>query len=92
MEVQEQDIDALRLEMQQLRTDFSAMGRTLKDIAGNVSNDAYARFRDNADRARLRAEDAAERVTHNIEERPFASVLVALAMGVVLGLVFSRQR
>jgi ElaB/YqjD/DUF883 family membrane-anchored ribosome-binding protein len=96
MEVQEQvattDIEALRLEIQQLRTDFSTMGRTLKDIAGNVSSDAYARFRDNADRAKLRAEQAADTVTHNIEERPLASVLVALAVGVMLGLVFSRQR
>ena len=34
-EVAVKDVEGLRLEMQQLRADFSAMSRTLKDIAGD---------------------------------------------------------
>ena len=40
----------------------------------------------------MQAEHAAETVTHGIEERPFTSVLVAFAVGVVLGVLFGRPR
>ena len=91
-EVPVKDVEALRLEMQQLRADFSAMSRTLKDIAGDVGSDAYARVRERAGKAKAQAERAAETVTHGIEERPFTSVLVAFAVGVVLGVLFGRPR
>lgn len=86
------DMEALRLEMQQLRTDFSAMGKTLRDMAGNVGTDAYARMRDGAEKAKVRAEHAADTVTQSIEERPLTSVVVAFALGLVMGVVFGRQR
>jgi ElaB/YqjD/DUF883 family membrane-anchored ribosome-binding protein len=86
------DMEALRLEMQQLRTDFSAMGKTLRDMAGNVGNDAYARMRDSAEKAKVRAGHAADTMTQSIEERPLTSVVVAFALGLVMGVVFGRQR
>lgn len=86
------DMEALRLEMQQLRTDFSAMGKTLRDMAGTVGTDAYARMRDGAEKAKVRAGQAADTVTQSIEERPLTSVVVAFALGLVMGVVFGRQR
>jgi ElaB/YqjD/DUF883 family membrane-anchored ribosome-binding protein len=91
-DVANKDIEALRVEMQQMRNDFSSMARTIKDIAGDAGTDAYARMREGAEKARERAEHAAETVTHSIEDRPFTSVLVAFAIGLLMGLVFGRAR
>lgn len=86
------DVETLRTEMQQLRSDFSAMTKTLKEMANGVGNEAYSRLRENAGKARERAGEAADTVTHSIEERPFTSVLVSFAIGLVLGLLVGRQR
>lgn len=86
------DIETLRQEMQQLRSDFAALTRTIKDIAGDVGSDAYARLRDRAGKARAQAEHAAETVGQSIEERPFVSMCVAFAVGLLMGLLFGRQR
>ncbi|MBK8209871.1 MAG: hypothetical protein IPK78_07660 [Rhodospirillales bacterium] len=86
------DVEALRQEMAQLRNDFSAMTQTLKDIAGDAGSEAYARVRERAGQARVQAEKAADQVTHSIEERPFTSVLVAFALGLLMGVLFGRQR
>lgn len=86
------DVEALRQEMARLRADFGAMTKTLKDIAGEAGLEAYARVRDRAGKARLQAEKAADQVTQSIEERPFTSVLLAFALGLLMGVLFGRQR
>lgn len=91
-ELTAKDVQALRLELQQLRNDFAAMGRTLSDIAGHFGDDAYQRVRHGAERARAQAEKAAETVTHTIEERPFTSVVTAFVVGLLMGVLFGRQR
>ncbi len=91
-ELPSKDVEALRQEMAKLRTDFSAMTKTLKDIAGEAGSDAYAKMRERADKARIQAEKAADQVTHSIEERPFTSVVLAFALGFLMGVLFGRQR
>jgi ElaB/YqjD/DUF883 family membrane-anchored ribosome-binding protein len=91
-DVTNKDMEALRHEMAQLRNDFSAMTRTLKDLAGDAGSEAYARMQEGAEQARQRAERAANQVSHSIEERPFTSVLVAFAVGLLMGILFGRQR
>ena len=91
-EVASKDVEALRQEMAQLRTDFSTMTKTLKDIAGDAGTEAYARMRERAGKARVQAEKAADQVTQSIEERPFTSVLVAFALGLLMGVLVGRQR
>ena len=86
------DMEALRQELAQLRTDFSVMTKTLKGLAGDARSEAYARVRDGADKARVQAERAADTVSHSIEERPFTSILVAFAVGLLMGVLFGRQR
>jgi ElaB/YqjD/DUF883 family membrane-anchored ribosome-binding protein len=91
-DVASKDVEALRQEIAQLRTDFSALTRTMKDIAGDAGSEAYARVREKAGQARVQAEKAADQVTQSIEERPFTSVLVAFALGLLMGVLFGRQR
>lgn len=91
-DVTAKEFDALRADMQQLRTDFAAANRTLKDLAGALGSDAYEQVREKAGQARERAEEAAETVSRTIEDRPFASVAIAFVVGLVIGLLFGRQR
>jgi ElaB/YqjD/DUF883 family membrane-anchored ribosome-binding protein len=86
------DTEALRRDLEQLRNDFAAMGRTVKGFAGEIGSETYARVRDRADKARVQAEKAADTVAHTIEDRPLASILAAFAVGLILGILFGRQR
>lgn len=86
------DTEALRKDIEQLRNDFAAMGRTVKGFAGEVGSETYARVKDRADKARVQAEKAADTVVHTIEDRPLASILAAFAVGLILGILFGRQR
>lgn len=87
-----QDIQALRNELGQLRKDLSAMAGTLKDLAGDLGSDAYDRVRTAAGKVRTRAETAAEDVTDTIEQRPLLSIVTAFVIGLLLGVLFGRQR
>jgi ElaB/YqjD/DUF883 family membrane-anchored ribosome-binding protein len=40
----------------------------------------------------LQAEKAADTVAHTIEDRPLASILAAFVVGLILGVLFGRQR
>ncbi len=86
------DMDVLRQELAQLRTDFSAITRTLKNMAGEAKTEACAKVRDGADKARVQAGRAADQVSASIEERPFTSMLVTLAAGMLMGVLFGRAR
>jgi len=86
------DTEALRRDLEQLRNDFAAMGRTAKGLAGEVGSETYARVKDRADKARVQAEKAADTVAHTIEDRPLASILAAFVVGLILGMLFGRRR
>ena len=53
-------MDALGLELAQLRTDFSPLTRTLTSMAGNARTEACAMVRGGADKARVQAGRTAE--------------------------------
>lgn len=129
-------MDALGLELTQLRTDFSPLTKTLRSMAGDAKTEACAMVRGGADKARVQAGKAAEmarvqagkaaelvraqagkaaevarvqagkavdvarvqagktadQVATSIEKRPFTSVLMTLAVGMLMGVVFGRTR
>ena len=45
-EQKEKDTESLRVEIAQLRSDLSAMGRTIKDRASDVGSTAYERVKE----------------------------------------------
>lgn len=107
-------MDALGLELAQLRTDFSPLTKTLRTMAGDAKTEACAMVRGGADKARVQAGKAAEvarvqagkaaemvrvqadktadQMATSIEKRPFTSVLVTLAVGMLMGVMFGRTR
>ena len=118
-------MDALGLELTQLRTDFSPLTKTLRSMAGDAKTEACAMVRGGTDKARVQAGKAAEmarvqagktaelvraqagkaaevarvqagktadQVATSIEKRPFTSVLVTLAVGTLMGVLFGRTR
>src|SRR5512144_1936719 len=80
-EQKEKDTESLRVEIAQLRSDLSAMGRTIKDRASDVGSTAYERVKESSGKAKDQAQRAAASVTHQIEERPLISVLVSFVIG-----------
>jgi Uncharacterized conserved protein len=91
-EIAAQDIQALRNELSQLRKDFSSMAGRWKDLAGEIGSDAYDGVRATAGKVRTRAESMAEEVTDTIEHRPLLSIVTAFVIGLLLGVLFGRQR
>jgi ElaB/YqjD/DUF883 family membrane-anchored ribosome-binding protein len=91
-EAWQKDIEAVRSDLAQLRTDLSAMGKTVKDIVGEPGSQALDRAREATRKAREGAERAAETATHAIEERPFLSIAGTFVMGLLLGVLLGRKR
>lgn len=87
----ETDIGDLRAEMEQLRTDLSKIGETLKAIATERAEATYERARGAAREAEARATQTAEAVGEEISARPFTSVATAFGVGILLGMLFTRR-
>ena len=90
-DVTAKEFDTLRADIQQLRTDFASINRTVRDLAGSLGSEAYERVREKAGEARERAEEATEAVTRTIGDRPLASVAIAFVVGLLMGLLFGRR-
>ena len=87
-----EDVDKLKADMEELRKDVSAIARTLKDLGAAKRDDLFARVEEVGEQARKRASAAEERVSREIEERPFASVLTAFGVGFVIGKLLDSGR
>lgn len=86
------EAEALRQDIDRLREDFAQMGKTMKAFANEVGSDAVAKMRDASGQAKVRAGQAADAVSQTIEERPLVSLLSAFVVGLILGILFGRQR
>ncbi len=87
----ERDIDALKEDLAKLRADLGALTDHLREVAGAEGARAYERIRQGAERTQARAKEATTAASHQIEERPLTSVLVAFAVGLLSGLLLSRR-
>ena len=97
-----QQLDTLRADLNQLRSDMSEMlqllyktGKTeaseLKDKVQEEASRQAETLRRKAFTARERGEDVVDRVELMIEENPVSSVLAALGIGFLLGVVTSHK-
>jgi ElaB/YqjD/DUF883 family membrane-anchored ribosome-binding protein len=81
------DLDTLKEEMEALRKNIATIARHLGNgAAGKISEEGhhlYSRLHDGGERV-VRA------ASHEIEERPLTSVLIAFALGFVGGKMLSR--
>lgn len=86
------DVDKLKSDMDELRKDVASIAEALKELGTEKGREAFARAEEIGERARRRASAAEERVSHEIEERPFASVLTAFGVGFVIGKLLDSGR
>jgi len=83
--------ETLNEEIKRLRADMAAIAKTLKDMGAESGSRVYGRVRDQAERVKGEAEQAANAVGQRIEERPLTAVLTAFILGAILGALFSRR-
>ena len=86
------DIQALRAEFKNLRTDFSKITELLKDTAINRGSEAADRLRATAERGWNEAKTTAQTVIEEMEERPLATVAGVFVAGVLFGLLLGGRR
>ena len=81
----------IRKDLDQLREDFQALRDDLSKATGNLVD----RGRDSVHAARQQARDttdeAIDELRRNVNDRPLTSLVAALGIGVLLGVMFPRS-
>ncbi|WP_166265744.1 hypothetical protein [Marinobacter caseinilyticus] len=88
----DQDMDKLRTELSQLREDMHSITETLKTMAADRGEQGYNKVKDGVDHARDNAKQAGKAIEHQIEEKPFSSVLLTFIIGLITGLLVQSRR
>jgi len=70
-----------------LREQLSVLGRDLKDLGRRISDS----IRDSTDEARHRVSHYGDRVADNVRHNPLTSVLIALGLGALIGMLLRRR-
>jgi ElaB/YqjD/DUF883 family membrane-anchored ribosome-binding protein len=78
------DVEALRADLARLKEDLRSMGGSLADQARGSARSAK-------DAATAKWDDSVSAVHHQIEERPFTSVLVAFGVGLLVGKILDSK-
>ncbi len=88
----EADLNALRAEVAQLRTDFAKISDTLLNLARHGKAEAFEKLKDSTEDLRDHVKKKTESLTREIEERPVAAALTSLTVGLILGALFAGRR
>jgi len=99
--LREQDQPSFEAEFERLRDDVASLMETAKEVAAREAHGVAETVRDGIDgaaqrvrsgskRVKDRAQDAATSLQANVEEHPISSVLLALGLGVVAGMLLRR--
>lgn len=90
-----QDIETLREDVTKLRADLSQLGKNLLERGKNETDAAKGKvieeLKYELQAARNKGTETVESVEHQIQERPFVSLLIAFLVGLVLGNLFDRR-
>lgn len=86
------DLQALRDELKQLRDDMGKITGSLKDLLRHKGSEARAQVEEKAEQAWAEVRGAAVDASQKIHEKPVQSAFIALAIGFVLGCIFSGRR
>lgn len=85
------DVDDLRSNFNQLRTDFSNLTKTVSDISERRAAAGAEQLRVVAAEANSLKDAALESATRQVVEHPVSSLLVAFSAGLLLGKLADRR-
>jgi ElaB/YqjD/DUF883 family membrane-anchored ribosome-binding protein len=89
------DVAALRADLDALRGDLGQLVDTLRTKTGSRAEAEIDALRKRIERlagdVQTSGRETARRVEEQIEERPFASLAIAFAVGLMLGRMFERR-
>ena len=77
-------------ELDKLKADLATLRRDVSSLTEALRERGTARARAAADGVRDQATQAAQTVSHQIEDRPYTSVLTAFGIGLVIGRLLDR--
>lgn len=97
----ERDFAQIQEELMRLRADVASLTDSLKDVSARQAqgmadavrhglDGAAQRVKGASKRLRSGAQEAADQLQTNVEEHPISSVLLALGLGVVVGMLVRR--
>lgn len=86
------DVSKLRHELDEMRRDIKTMSRAMRDLGAEKGQEAYAHAEKFGRKAHKHAVEAERMVGHEIEERPFLSVLAAFGAGFLVAKLLGSGR
>jgi ElaB/YqjD/DUF883 family membrane-anchored ribosome-binding protein len=95
----EKELEALRSDLANLRADIARIAETVKQGTAETVRQRYEhlerslreQIQELLDAARTRSRHSVEEVEHQIEEKPFVSLLVAFGIGLLLSQLIGRR-
>lgn len=88
------DVETLQNDLKTLKADFAKLAGLLGEQAQSSIQDtaqqAKASVQDAAQQAKDKASESAEELQEQIRDNPFASVMIALGVGFILGKLLDR--
>ncbi len=95
-------VDRLKADLRSLRTDLEAAARAVNQLGSTAAQEAMTQAQAQMEDVRARLEEllgnaedygsrSVEAVREHVQERPFQSLLIAMAAGFALAHLFSRR-
>ena len=88
----DQDMEKLRSEVSQLRSDLQGVTSALKEMAAHRGEETYDQLREHARTVGDQALEAERAFEKHIEERPLISIFLAFVGGLMAGLIVQGRR
>ena len=86
-----ENIDQIKKDFDALRSDVLKLTESIKDTTGKKVQAGAEQAKDSASQVRQSADEAVGKLGKEIENKPFSSVLAALGIGYLIGLLLHRR-
>lgn len=92
---QDDDLNKVKEDVASLRESLNDLSKQSAETARAQAESLHLRARENAERlaseASAKFREGTAAVTHEVEERPLTSVLIAFGVGLIVGKLFHRR-
>ena len=85
------DLQALRGEIGQMRSDLAKLSETLQALIRHGGSEALDKLRQSTERVKEEVKKTGQTLSDEIEARPVAAAAAAFVAGLVLGALFGRR-